>query len=165
MTCLNLTRIPMAWVLTLIFVSLLFPQNAPANQGGTVRGRVMDATPSQNPLKGVRTVIIDADGIEYETLTDSNGDFVQTNIPAQRYLINVYKEGYGERLGKPVTVVNGGDHYVRLRMAKLDNIATFFFKRFGVILWVLFFWGISVLLTFFFTKRWVTKKMEAERRR
>ena len=46
-------------------------------------------------------------------------------------LISIYKEGYGDRLGKPVTVVNGGDHFVPLKMTKKSGIATFL-QRFGV---------------------------------
>ena len=65
-------------------------------------------------------------GEEYITTTDANGDYEKSGIPAGRYLISIYREGYGDRVGKPVTVVDGGDHYVPLKMTKKDNIISFF---------------------------------------
>ena len=49
----------------------------------------------------------------------ANGNYRHDGIPAGRYLINIYREGYGDRLEKPVTVVNGGDHFVPLKMVKI----------------------------------------------
>ena len=65
-------------------------------------------------------------------------------FPAGRYLISIYREGYGDRLGKPVTVVNGGDHFVPLKMTKKDNIVTFF-QKFGFVFWPLALCSITAL--------------------
>lgn len=54
------------------------------------------------------------------------GDYEKSGIPAGRYRISIYKEGYGDRLGKPVTVANGGDRYVPLKMTKKNTIMDFF---------------------------------------
>ncbi len=111
-------------------VSPLFAQDAAIN-GGTVRGQIVDTTDKQNPIEGVDVRIVGTDGTEYKAITDANGDYVRAGIPAGRYLISIFKDGYGDRLGKPVTVVNGGDHYVPLKMTKKSGVATFL-QRFGV---------------------------------
>ena len=137
-----------------------FAQDDPGNQGGTVRGGITDATETQNPIEGVAVVILAQDGMELTATTDANGEYKRTGIPPGRYLISIQKEEYDDRLGKPVTVVNGGDHYVPLKMTKKENILAFF-KKFGVLFWILLFCGITALLTFLFTKRAITKKYEA----
>ena len=86
--------------------------------GGTVRGVIIDTTPAQNPIEGVEVQIVGVDGTEFTTTTDASGDYVRAGLPAGRYLINIFKDGYGDRIGKPVTIVKGGDHFVPLRMIK-----------------------------------------------
>ena len=61
-----------------------------------------------------------------------------------RYLLSIYKDGYGDRTGKPVTVVAGGDHYVPLKMTKKDTIVTFFAK-FGIVFWPLLLCSVAAL--------------------
>ncbi len=160
----RLIRALMCIICAGISVSLAFPQDALANQGGIVRGRITDTTEMQHRIEGVRVVILAVDSTEYTTTTDANGDYEHTDIPAGRYLVSIYKEGYSDRLGKPVTVVNGGDHFVLLKMTKKDNIADFF-RKFGVVFWLLFFCGITALVTFLFTKRWMAEKVTNNRRR
>ncbi len=100
-----------------------------ANSGGIVRGKIVDTTKSENPIEGVEVKIVAPDGTEFTAITDLKGEFVRIGIPAGRYLINIHKEGYGDRLGKPVTVVNGGHHLVSLKMTpKKENIFTFLEK-------------------------------------
>lgn len=106
---------------TIISVGIVFAQ-----QGGTLRGQIVDTTAQQNPIEGVEVFIVGQDGTEFKTTTDANGDYEKSGIPAGRYLISIYKEGYGDRLGKPVTIVNGGDHYVPLKMTKKNTIMDFF---------------------------------------
>ncbi|MDE0019534.1 MAG: carboxypeptidase regulatory-like domain-containing protein [Candidatus Poribacteria bacterium] len=98
-------------------VSITFAEEDIVN-GGTVRGKITDTSNTQNPIEGVQVKIVGTDGTEYKTTTEATGEYKRTDIPAGRYLISIHKEGYGDRVGKPVTVVNGGDHYVRLKMSK-----------------------------------------------
>ncbi|RKU20334.1 hypothetical protein C6503_05955 [Candidatus Poribacteria bacterium] len=105
-------------------ISIVFAQGDDVN-GGTVEGKITDTSSKQNPIEGVQVKIVDVNGTEYEATTDENGEYTRTGIPAGRYLISIYKDGYGDRLGKPVTVVDGGKHYVPLKMTQKSNIATF----------------------------------------
>ena len=93
-----------------------------AVDGGTLRGRITDTTEAQNPIEGVEIKIVAQDGTEFTTTTDANGDYKHTGLPAGRYLINISKEGVGERIGQPVVIVNGGDHFMPLKMSNKDVI-------------------------------------------
>ena len=98
-----------------------------AISGGTVRGQITDLTPAQNPIEGVEVKIIaQGDGKEWTTKTDADGNYKHAGLPAGRYLISISKDGYNERIGKPVTVVEGGDHFVPLKMVPKGNIGQFF---------------------------------------
>ena len=122
-----------------------------AQQGGTVRGQIVDTTERQNPIEGVEVVIVAQDSTEFTTKTDANGDYEKSGIPAGRYLISIYKDGYGDRLGKPVTVVNGGDHYVPLKMTKKNTIMDFF-QGSVPMFWVLILCVVIVILILVRTK-------------
>ena len=102
------------------FLTPIAAQNEAA--GGTVRGMIIDTTPEQKPIEGVEVKIVAQDGTEHTTKTDANGEYKHTGLPAGRYLISIYKAGYIKRVGKPVRVVNGGDHFVPLKMAKKNDI-------------------------------------------
>lgn len=115
MTRFNFILILVICVVT--FEDLSFAQDNAAN-GGTARGRITDTTPAQNPIEGVTVKIVAQDGTDYTAKTNANGDYKYTGLPAGRYLINIYKAGYIKRSGKPVTIVDGGDHPVRLKMVK-----------------------------------------------
>ncbi len=112
-------------------VGIVFAQGEVAD-GGTVRGQIVDTSDKQNPIEGVEVKIVGVDGTEFIATTDANGDYVRAGIPAGRYLISIYKDGYGDRIGKPVTVVNGGDHFVPLKMTKKSGGVAGFLQRFGV---------------------------------
>ena len=144
MTRLRLPLMVVAYMV--IFVWLAFAQ-----QGGTVRGQIVDTTERQNPIEGVEVVIVAQDGTEFTTKTDANGDYEKSGIPAGRYLISIYKDGYGDRLGKPVTIVNGGDHYVPLKMTKKNTIMDFF-QGSVPMFWVLILCVIIVILILVRTK-------------
>ncbi|MCG9132672.1 carboxypeptidase regulatory-like domain-containing protein [Candidatus Poribacteria bacterium] len=104
-----------------MFIGLIFAQEDAVN-GGTLRGTITDTTPEQNPIRGVDVQIYDQNGVhDFKVKTDTNGEYKCSGIPAGRYLIHIFKRGYGKRLGKPVTIVDGGDHFVPLRMTKKDN--------------------------------------------
>ena len=97
-----------------------------ALKGGTVRGLITDLTPTQDPIEGVEVKIIArVSGKEWTTKTDVNGEYKQFGLPAGRYLIRISKEGYGERTGKPVTVVDGGEHFIPLKMTRKGDIKPF----------------------------------------
>lgn len=100
-----------------------------ATNGGTVRGQITDLTPEQNPIEDVEVKIIaqaQDGGKVWTTKTDADGNYKHAGLPAGRYLISISKEGYDTRIGKPVTVVEGGDHFVLLKMVPKGNIGQFF---------------------------------------
>lgn len=113
----------MKWLNLILFCCLwgipgaVFSQNATT---GTIRGNIVDTSTEQLPIEGVRVVIVGADALEYETTSESNGEYKRAGIPPGRYLLSIYKDGYGDRTGKPVTVVAGGEHYVPLKMTKAE---------------------------------------------
>ena len=96
---------------------VVFSQDATT---GTIRGNIVDTSTEQLPIEGVRVVIVGTDGSEFETTSDSKGEYKRAGIPPRRYLLSIYKDGYGDRTGRPVTVVAGGDHYVPLKMIKKE---------------------------------------------
>lgn len=98
-----------------------------ALKGGTVRGQITDLTPAQNPIEGVEVKIVARDDDkEFITKTDADGNYEHAGLPAGRYLISISKEGYDERAGKPVMIVEGGTHFVPLKMRQKGNIEPFF---------------------------------------
>ncbi|MCY3742246.1 MAG: carboxypeptidase-like regulatory domain-containing protein [Candidatus Poribacteria bacterium] len=119
MTRFSFVLIVTAWVG--MFTGIALAQDNAIN-GGTIRGMITDTTPEQNPIEGVEVKIVAQDGTEHTTKTDANGDYKKAGIPAGRYTISIHKEGYNDRRGKPVTIVNGGDHFVPLKMTEKGNI-------------------------------------------
>ena len=105
-----------------MFSGIIFAQDAPLDGGGTLRGTITDVTPAQNPIEGVEIKIVAQDGTEFTTTTDANGNYKHAGLPAGRYLINISKEGFGERIGKPVVIVNGGDHFMPLKMSNEGKV-------------------------------------------
>lgn len=147
-------RLSLAFMLVVCAItscSIIFAQDDLTQQGGTIRGRIVDTTEMQNPIEGVEVKIVATNGEEYTATTDANGDYEKSGIPAGRYLVSIYKERYGDRIGIPITVVNGGDHYVPLKMTKKDNIVTFL--QGSVPIWALILLVLIVLLIFSLTNR------------
>lgn len=93
---------------------------------GTVRGYIVDTTPAQLPIAGVRVQIDNGKGHIFETTSAETGEFIYRDIPAGDYLINIHKSGYQSRIGKPVSGTDGGVHYVPLTMNKQEDIFTRF---------------------------------------
>lgn len=87
-----------------------------AQKGGTIIGDIQDTTLLEKPLSGVRVVFISTDGAEFETQSDKDGHFERAGLPASQYTVNLYKPGYEDRVGKPVTVIDDGRHYVPMTM-------------------------------------------------
>ena len=101
---------------------------------GTIRGNIVDTSEARLPIEGVRVVVVSSRASEYETTTDSNGDYTMILTPG-RYLVCIYKAGYVDRIGKPVTVVAGGDHYVPLKMTKRAGLMSLLDRQFNSALW------------------------------
>ena len=94
-----------------------------ALEGGTLSGLITDLTPDQNPIEGVEVKIVAQDsGKEWTTKTNADGEYEQALLPVGRYLISISKDGYDERTGKPVNIVDSGDHFISLKMSKKGNI-------------------------------------------
>ncbi len=108
---------------------------AQAPTTGTIRGNIVDTTEAQLPIEGVRVVVVSSRASEYEATTDSNGDYTMIGLTPDRYLLSIYKVGYGDRTGKPVTVVAGGDHYVPLKMTKRAGLMSLLERQFNSALW------------------------------
>jgi hypothetical protein len=109
-----------------MFTDVVFAQED-ATSGGTLRGQITDITLRQNPIEGVEVKIVTQDGDkEWTTKTNADGNYKHAGLPAGRYLISISKDGYNRSVGKPVTVVDGGDHFVPLKMAQKGNIEPFF---------------------------------------
>ena len=109
-----------------MFSGITFAQDDAMN-GGTLRGQITDITLRQNPIEGVEVKIVAQDsGKEWTTKTDANGNYTHAGLPAGRYLISTSKDGYGKRVGRPVTIVDGGGHFVLVKMAPKGNIEPFF---------------------------------------
>ena len=150
-----MTRLSLALILVIcasIYVGPAFAQDDLAQEGGTIRGQIVDTTEAHNPIEGVDIRIIATSGEEYTAITDANGDYEKSGIPAGRYLISIFRDGYADRLGKAVTVVNGGDHYLPLKMTKRDTILDFFQGSVPTY-WVLILCVIIVILIFARTNR------------
>ena len=150
MTRLNLALICVGYMV--LSAGIAFAQDEFLQQGGTIRGQIVDTTEMQVPIEGVEVFIVGTDGTEFKTTTDANGDYEHAGIPAGRYLISIYREGYGDRVGKAVTVVDGGDHYVPLKMTKKDTLLDFFQSSVPMY-WVLILCVIIVILIFARTNR------------
>ena len=92
------------------------PEDQDTSKGGTIIGDIQDTTLFELPISGVRVVFVKADGQEFETQSDKDGHFERSGLPAGRYTVNLYKPKYQDRLGKPVSVIDEGRHYVPLTM-------------------------------------------------
>jgi len=125
-------------------------QEALDGTAGIVQGQIVDTSPTQNSIPDARVVIISTDGTEYETTTNSSGEYEKSNLPPGRYLVSAYKDGYYSRVGRPVTVTAaGGDqyvlkHYVLLKLDKKNLVN--FFQRNSFPLWILSLCFIAILL-------------------
>ena len=114
MTRFRLTLVLMAFAI--LSSGIAVPEDQDTQKGGTIIGDIQDTTLRENYLSGVRVVFVKADGAEFETHSDKDGHFERSDLPAGQYVVNIYKPGYQDRLGKPVSVIDDGRHYVPLTM-------------------------------------------------
>lgn len=70
-------------------------------------------------------IVKDVSGNEFKAVTNDAGEYVIANLPAGRYFVSIYKGGYGDRVGKPVNVVDGEGRYFPMKMTKKVNTVTF----------------------------------------
>lgn len=125
--------------------------------GGALRGEIVEPT-YEFPVEGVRVVLLAEDGAEYTT-TASYGSYEFTEIPEGRYLLSIHKKGYYDRIGKPVTIVKGGNHYLPLKIAEMESLMTSFRH---LLLYILLLCGLTALVTFYFTKRAMAARSVAD---
>ena len=106
----------------------IFTDNLTAEDedGGTIKGEVIDTTPEQNPIFGVKVVAIDTVGKEYTTRTNKKGEYEITGLPGGRYTMSFSKDGYGDRVGRTKLLAEGGEIFDRIKMRKQENILTLF---------------------------------------
>ena len=109
--------------------------------GSTIKGEVLDITPEQNPIFGVKVTAVDAAGNEYTTKTNKKGKYEIKGLAAGRYTISYSKNGYGDRVGKTKLVAAGGEIYDRIKMRKHENVLTLYTDILSVIVlsYILFF--------------------------
>ena len=117
--------------LVVLYTGIAASQDQAVSKGGTIDGHIKDTTLLESPINGVRVVFVNADRVEFETQTDAEGAYKHAGLPAGRYLVNVYKPGYEDRVGMPVSVIDGGRHYVPLTMNKAENIVSAFQNLLG----------------------------------
>lgn len=91
--------------------------------GGTIRGQAFEYGKTQPPIEGLIIKIIGADGKEHTAKTDTKGEYKFNNLPAGKYTLKYHQEGFENkgRGSQSVSVVNGGDHVVELKMVNWLN--------------------------------------------
>lgn len=114
MTHFRLSLVLMAFAI--LSSGIAVPEDQDTSKGGTIIGDIQDTTLFELPIREVRVVFVKADGQEFETQSDKDGHFERSGLPAGQYTVNLYKPGYQDRLGKPVSVIDEGRHYVPLTM-------------------------------------------------
>lgn len=152
-------------ILSVLSSVVLVAQEADVSSGGgIIRGQIQDTTAQQAPIAEVEVIVKDTAGEQWTATTDANGEYEITNLPSGRYLLSIYKDGYGSREGRPVTVAAGGERYFPLKMTKKDTIVTFF-QKMGFVFYPLALCSITAL-TFiierFFTFARARSKIGAE---
>ena len=110
--------------------------------GATLRGHIVDISPQQNPIEGVRVEIEGTDGEIFTVYTDKEGYYEKTGLTKGRYSISTHKKGYGSRFGKSKVVASGGEGYDRIKMRKRITIFSFFYR--GLFIKAVFTWQLFV---------------------
>ncbi|RKU30725.1 hypothetical protein C6497_03340 [Candidatus Poribacteria bacterium] len=124
-------------------IPIAFGQDTVVMKGGaTLRGHVIDTSPKQKPLEGVRVEIEALNGQTFTVYTDKDGLYEKTGLSAGRYTISTHKKGYGSRIGKSKVVASGGEGYDRIKMRRMETIFSFFYT--GSFLKVVFTWQLFV---------------------
>lgn len=88
--------------------------------GGNITGKIRDI--KHNPIVGVEVKIVLSDGETFTVISDADGNYKFSNIPAGRYTVKYYKEKYKSLTLKSIVVDNGRNHVVQHRMYSPKNI-------------------------------------------
>ncbi len=126
----------------IISIALGQDSNLMMNETATLRGQIVDASPQQNPIEGVRVEIEGTDGKIFTVYTDKDGNYKKTGLSAGRYKISTHKKGYGSILGRSVVVASGGEGYDQIMMRKRITIFSFFYR--GLFIKAVFTWQLFV---------------------
>jgi len=95
---------------------------------GIVRGKVLDALETENPVPGASVVIVDPLGNQYEATTETDGTYRIEEVSPGEYLFTIVAPGYVPRRGfLAVTVISDGDHYVDLKITRKGFLKKFSF--------------------------------------
>ena len=116
----RLTFVLMAFAI--LSSGIAVPEDQDTQKGGAISGHIKDTTLLESPINGVRVVFVNADGAEFETQTDANGDYEHAGLPAGRYLANLYEQAYEDRVGKPVTVIDESSFFEKYGRTILDTL-------------------------------------------
>ena len=87
----------------------------------TIKGKVIDITPEQNTIFGVRVTAVDTAGNKYTTQTNEKGEYEIKGLAAGRYTLSYTKDGYGDRVGKTKILAEGREIFERIKMRKQKN--------------------------------------------
>lgn len=103
----------------LLVAGIAYAEENAAN-GGNITGEIRDI--KQNPIIGVEVKIVSSDGETFTVISDADGNYKFSNIPAGRYIGNYHKKGYGSRTGTAIVVDNGRNHVVQHIMHSTKDI-------------------------------------------
>ena len=103
----------------LLVAGIAYAEENAAN-GGNIIGKIRDI--KQNPIIGVEVKIVSSDGKTFTVISDAEGNYKFSNIPAGRYTGNYHKKGYGSRTDTSIVVDNGRNHGVQHIMHSTKDI-------------------------------------------
>ncbi len=115
----QLRKIVRLYFVLLLVAGIAYAEENTAN-GGNIIGKIRDI--KQNPIIGVEVKIVSSDGKTFTVISDADGNYKFSNIPAGRYTGNYHKKGYGSRTGPSIVVDNGRNHGVQHIMHSTKDI-------------------------------------------
>src|SRR5579885_3472937 len=91
------------WALLLLATAALVPFAGAQSTGGRIRGTVTD--PSGGSVAGVKVVITNqGNGLQRDTVTDANGEYVFLEVPVGTYDVQVEQQGFKKYVHKGLIV-------------------------------------------------------------
>lgn len=86
----QLRKIGCLYFVLLLVAGIAYAEENTAN-GGNIIGKIRDI--KQNPIIGVEVKIVSSDGKTFTVMSDADGNYKFSNIPAGRYTGNYHKKG------------------------------------------------------------------------